>query len=134
MINTRMMIDGIEEDVQLFDDMYDYVTEFGSDISHYYPVHKDDEKPFIVEEVDIEEDPDFITKDSIEIDGIEYIRVNWGEDEISFIKQSGLFQTLYTIWQESEPGEYHNYKSMFFETEDEAQEKADELNAEKKEN
>lgn len=42
----------------------------------------------------------------------------------------GLFQTLYTIWQESEPREYPNYKSMFFETEDEAQEKADELNAE----
>ena len=130
MINTRIIIDGIEEDVQLFENMYDYVTEFGSDISHYNPVYKDDEKTFIVEDVDIIEDPDFITKGSMEIDGVEYVRVNWGEEGISFIAQDGLFQTLYTIWQESEPGEYHNYKSMFFETEDEAQEKADELNAE----
>jgi len=130
MINTRIIIDGIEVDVQLFENMYDYVTEFGSDISNYNPVYKDDEKTFIVEDVDIIEDPDFIAKGSMEIDGVEYVRVNWGEEGISFIAQDGLFQTLYTIWQESEPREYHNYKSMFFETEDEAQEKADELNAE----
>lgn len=130
MINTRIEIEGNDEDVQLFDDMFEYVSEFGSDISHYYPIHRDNDEEYIVESVDICEDPDFITHESIEIDGVEYTRVNWGESEISFIKSSGLYQTLYTIWHNNREGDYYNYKSLFFVSEEEAQSKADELNEE----
>jgi hypothetical protein len=130
MINTRIEIDGEIKHVELFDDMYDYVSSSGADISHYYPLHRENDNKFVVESVDIVSDPDLMTYETIEIDGEDYVRVNWGEQEKSYIKESGLGQTLWTIWQNNGKNEYYNYRSLFFETEDEAREKANELNAE----
>lgn len=129
MINTTIEIDGEMTDVELFDDMYGYVTSSGADISHYYPLYREDDNDFVVEDVCIVSDPDFMTYESIKINGVEYVRVNWGEAEKSYIKESGLGQTLWTIWHNSGEGTYYNYRSLFFETEDEAQTRADELNA-----
>lgn len=128
MIHTRIEIDGEMKDVELYDDMYDYVTTYGADISHYNPLHREDEEKFVVDDVCIVSDPDFMTYESIEIEGEEYIRVNWGESEKSYIKEAGVGETLWAIWQNNGEGEYYNYRSMFFETEEEAQNKADELN------
>ncbi len=129
MINTRIEIDGTEEEVQLFENMFEYVDYYGSEISHYV-IGRNSEKEFIVDAESFVEDVDFILGDSIEYEGETYTKVNWGEKEESYINEGGLYQTLYSIYKKSEDGEYHNYNSLIFESEEEAQEKADELNAE----
>jgi len=129
MINTRIEIDGEIKDVLLFDDLFEYVTYFGSDISHY-TIGRDLEEKFIVEEEYLLDDVDFKIGDIIEVNGKEYVNVNWGEEQTSFINDSGYCQDLYSIYQKVGNGEYHNFQSMFFTTEEDAQKKADELNGE----
>jgi hypothetical protein len=127
MINTRIEIDGTEEEVQLFENMFEYVDYYGSDITHY-TIGRDSDKEFIVDAESFVEDVDFVLGDSIEYEGETYEKVNWGEEEESYINEKGLYQTIYSIYQKTENGEYHNYNSLIFESEEDAQEKADELN------
>lgn len=127
MINTRIMIDGNEEEVQLFENMFEYVDYYGSDISHY-TIGRNSEDEFIVDAECYVEDVDFVIGDEIEYNGETYTKVNWGENETCFINKKGLYQTLYSIYQKTEGGEYHNYNSLIFSSEEEAQKKADELN------
>jgi hypothetical protein len=127
MINTRIMIDGNEEEVQLFENMFEYVDYYGSDISHY-TIGQDKEKEFIVDAECFVEDVDFVIGDEIEYEGEKYIKVNWGEQENSYINEKRLYQTLYSIYRKTEEGEYQNFKSLIFSSEEEAQKKADELN------
>lgn len=129
MINTRIEAHGEEKEVLLFDNMFEYVTYFGSDISHY-TIGRDSEDQFIVEEEYILDDSDLKIDDIIEVNGENYVHVNWGEEEVSLIKESGYCQTIYSIYRKVDDGEYSNFQSMFFENEEDAQKKADELNGE----
>ena len=132
MINTRIEIDGTEEEVQLFEDMFEYVSYYGSDISHYV-LSSDSEENFIIEAENFIDDEDFQIIDDYgeyRINEEIYIRVNWGEKEISMIKEDGYDQVLYSIFQKLDDGLYHNYKSLIFSSEEDAQKKADELNEE----
>lgn len=134
MINTRIEIDGEEKDALLFDDLFEYVTYFGSDISHY-SIMASDERNFVYDEEDFIEDADFFLGDSIEYEGETYRNVNWGEEEESYINEKRLYQPLYSIYQRTKEAYFHqhkfqNYKSLIFKTEGEAHDKVEELNTE----
>jgi hypothetical protein len=129
MINTRMEIDGTEEEVQIFDSMFEYLDYYGSDISGY-ETQSNSKKRFIAESFKPSDDGDFHLKEDIQIEGTWYTRVNWGESEICLIPTRDIGAELWTIYVQGEHNQYSNYGSMIFETEEEAQKKADELNEE----
>lgn len=127
MINTRIEIDGNEEEVQLYENMFEYVDYYGSDISNYM-LHVIADKNYVVNGFRPEEDGDFRIRGEYEYNGKPYTHVNWGENEICLIPSSQVSSELYTIYEKEDDNVYHNYQSLIFQTEDEAQKKADELN------
>jgi hypothetical protein len=72
----------------------------------------------------------------IVVDGIEYTQVNFGEDEISYLKTEALDEPIYTLIYRTvriTNGVYlyvFPFNTQIFETEEEAQAAADELNVE----
>lgn len=134
MINTRILINGNEEEIQLFKNMFEYVTHYGSDISHYSIMLSDDHN-FVIDDENFIDDEDFIIGEEINFEGETYIHVNWGEKERSYINEKGLYQILYTIYQKTEEMYFHqhkfqNFKSLIFESEEDAMEKVEELQPE----
>jgi len=72
--------------------------------------------------------------ETIVIDGVEYTQVNFGEDEISYLKTEALDEPVYTLIYRAvlvTNGIYlyvYPFDTEVFETEEEAQAKADDLN------
>jgi len=72
--------------------------------------------------------------ETIEVDGIEYALVNFGEDEISYLKADVIDEPVYTLIYrivQVTNGVYlyvYPFDTEIFETEEAAQAKADELN------
>ncbi|MDD4378142.1 MAG: hypothetical protein PHH48_08395 [Eubacteriales bacterium] len=125
----QIEIDGEMEEVQLFDSMFGYLDYYGSDISTYM-LHMIADENYIVNGFRPEEDGNFYINGEYEYDGKSYTRINWGEIEICFIPSNQVSKELFTIYVKEDENVYHNYKSMIFETEEEAQQRADKLNAE----
>jgi hypothetical protein len=84
---------------------------------------------FLVGAVDDNELPETIV-----IDGVEYTQVNFGEDEISYLKTEALDEPVYTLIYRTvliTNGVYlyvYTFDTEIFETEEEAQATADEIN------
>jgi hypothetical protein len=146
---THIDINGFE--VQLFEKMYDYIHNV--DFSNYADEEVDasafseydaesmlpnvlvriinlyENVNFLVGEVNDKELPEAIV-----IDGVEYTQVNFGEDEISYLKTEALDEPVYTLIYRTvliTNGVYlyvYPFDTEIFETEEEAQEKAEELN------
>jgi hypothetical protein len=72
--------------------------------------------------------------ETIVIDCVKFTQVNFGEDEISYLKTEALDEPIYTLIYRITlvtNGVYlyvYQFDTEIFETEEEAQEKADELN------
>jgi hypothetical protein len=155
-VTNKIDINGIE--VQLFDKMYDYVCN--TDFSNY-PDEEVDALAFpkdsaeaclpkaLVRKISLYEDinfllgklpekqtdkHDFELPETIEVDDIEYTQVNFGEDEISYLKTEALDEPVYTLIFRTvniTNGVYlyvYPFDTQIFETEKEAQAAADELN------
>jgi hypothetical protein len=80
---THIDINGFE--VKLFEKMYNYVCS--ADFSNYA-----DEEVDFVGAVNDNELPETIV-----IDGVEYTHVNFGEDEIGYLKTEALDEPVYTL-------------------------------------
>jgi hypothetical protein len=152
----KIDIDGFE--VQLFEKMYDYVRN--SNFSNY-PDEEVDVSAFsednaevslpkvLVRKINLYENVDFLLgmphekqiaeygyefPETIELNGIEYTQVNFGEDEISYLKNEALDEPVHTLIYRTVKitnGVYlYVYPSdtEIFENEKEVQEVADEIN------
>lgn len=156
-MRTKITINGIE--VQLFEKMYDYVCE--ADFSNY-PDEEVDAAAFsendaeaclpkvLVRKINLYENVNFLLgsthtskldeqgvelPETILIGGIEYTQVNFGEEEISYLKTEALDEPVYTLIFRTVKitnGVYlyvYPFDTQIFETYEEAQAAADELNA-----
>ena len=155
-MTTKIDINGIE--VQLFEKMYDYVCN--ANFSNYADEEVDalafaeDSAEaclpnVLVRRVNLYEDVNFLLgktpakqidehdfefPETIEVDGVEYTQVNFGEDEISYLKTEALDEPVYTLIYRTVKitnGVYlyvYPFDTQVFETEEEAQAAADELN------
>jgi hypothetical protein len=153
---TRIEINGFE--VQLFEKMYDYVcnVDFSNyadeevDVSSYEKGDAEASLPkVLVRKINLYEDVNFLIgmpyskqiskygsefPETIEFKGVEYTQVNFGEDEISYLKTEALDEPVYThIYRTVKitNGVYlyvYPFDTEVFETEEEANIKAYELN------
>ena len=152
----KIDINGFE--VQLFEKMYDYVRN--SNFSNY-PDEKVDASAFsennaevllpkvLVRKINLYENVDFLLgmphakqiaeygyefPETIELNGVEYAQVNFGEDEISYLKNEALDEPVHTLIYRTVKitnGVYlyvYPFDTEIFENEKEAQEVADEIN------
>jgi len=151
---THIDINGFE--VQLFEKMYDYVRNayFSNyadeevDVSTEYDAESMLPK-VLVRKINLYENVNFLLgmahekqmaeygcefPETIEVDGVEYTQVNFGEDEISYLKTEALDEPVYTLICRTvlvTNGVYlyvYPFDTEIFETEEEAQAEADELN------
>ena len=150
---THIDINGF--DVQLFDKMYDYVccADFSNyadeevDVSSYVESDAEASLPnVLVRKIYLYENVNFLLgtthekqmaeygcefPETIVIDGVEYTQVNFGEDEISYLKTEALDEPVYTLIYKTvliTNGVYlyvYPFDTEIFETEEEAQEAAD---------
>jgi hypothetical protein len=155
-MTNKIDISGIE--IQLFEKMYDYVCN--ADFSNYADeevdasaFREDDAEvclpKALVRKINLYEDINFLLgcphakqidkygfelPETIEIDGKEYTQVNFGENEISYLKTEALGEPVYTLIHRTVQitnGVYlyvYPFDTQIFETEEEAQAAADELN------
>ena len=158
-MTTKIDIDGIE--VQLFEKMYDYVRN--ANFSNYADeevealVFPEDSSEaclpkVLVRKINLYEDINFLLgktpakqkdehdlefPETIEVDGVEYTQVNFGEGEISYLKTEALDEPVYTLMYRTVKitnGVYlyvYPFDTQIFETEEEAQATAGELNVQK---
>jgi hypothetical protein len=157
-VAKKIKINGIE--VQLFEKMYDYVRN--ADFSNY-PDEEVDALAFpevsaeaclpkaLVRKINLYENinvllgrshakhigkHDVELPETIIIDDIEYTQVNFGEDEINYLKTEALDEPVYTLIHRTVKitnGVFlyvYPFDTRIFETEEEAQAAADELNVE----
>jgi hypothetical protein len=148
-MQTHIDINGFE--VKLFEKMYDYV--YSADFSNYADEEVDasafseyDAESMLpnvlVRKINLYENVNFLVgavndnelPETIVIDGVEYTQVNFGEDEISYLKTEALDEPVYTLIYRTvliTNGVYlyvYPFDAEIFETEEEAQAKADEIN------
>ena len=156
MIN-KIAINGIE--VQIFEKMYDYV--YSADFSNY-PDEEVDAAAFsendaeaclpkvLVRKINLYENVNFLLgtlhsrkpdlqgvelPETIVLDGMEYTQVNFGEEEISYLKTEALDEPVYTLIFRTVKitnGVYlyvYPFDTQIFEAESEAQAAANESNA-----
>jgi hypothetical protein len=153
---THIDINGFE--IQLFEKMYDYVRN--ADFSNYADEEVDVSSikeydaesilpTVLVRKINLYENVNFLLgmpheklmaehgcefPETIEVDGVEYTQVNFGEDEINYLKTEALDEPVYTLIYRTVLITNRVYLYVYpfdteiFETEEEAQEKADELN------
>jgi hypothetical protein len=157
-VTTKIDINGME--VHLFEKMFDYVRN--ANFSNY-PDEEVDAIAFpedsaeacfpkvLVRKINLYEDIEFLLgkppakqidehhfefPETIEVDGVEYTQVNFGEDEISYLKTEALDEPVYTLIIRTVKitnGVYlyvYPFDTQIFETEEEAQAAANELNIE----
>jgi hypothetical protein len=156
-MTTKIDINGIE--VQLFEKMYDYICN--ADFSNYLDEEVDASAfsesdaeaclpKVLVRKINLYENVSFLLgrpyakqideqgvelPETIVVDGIEYTQVNFGEDEISYLKTEALDEPVYTLIYRTVKitnGVYlfvYPFDTRIFETEEEAKAAADELNA-----
>ena len=155
-MTTQIDIDGSE--VQIYEKMYDYVCS--ANFSHYADevvdasayAEEDEESKLpkvLVRKINLYEDVTFLLgkthemktdengcefPETIDIEGLEYTQVNFGETEISYLKATALDEPVYTLIFRTVKvtnGVYlyvYPFDTEIFETEEEAQAKADEMN------
>jgi hypothetical protein len=153
---TKIDIDGSE--VQIYEKMYDYVCN--ANFSHYadevvdasaYAEHDAESMlpKVLVRKINLYEDVNFLLgktpakqndengcefPETIDIEGVEYTQVNFGETEISYLKATALDEPVYTLIYRTvliTNGVYlyvYPFETEIFETEEEAQATADEIN------
>jgi hypothetical protein len=149
-MTTQIDINGVE--VQLFEKIYDYASR-NADFSDYADEEVDSSAfseydaelmlpNVLVRKINLYENVNFLVgavndnelPETIVIDGVEFTQVNFGEDEISYLKTEALDEPVYTLIYRTvliTNGVYlyvYPFDTEIFETEEEAQEKADELN------
>jgi hypothetical protein len=148
-MTAKIDINGIE--VQLFEKMYDYL--YNADFSNY-PDEEVDASAFsedeaeaclpevLVRKINLYENINFLLgkphgkqineegfelPETIVIDGVEYTQVNFGEDEIKYLKTEALDEPVYTLIFRTVKitnGVYlyvYPFDTQIFETEEEAQ-------------
>lgn len=147
---TQIDINGV--DVQLFEKIYDYASrnaDFSNyadeevDVSSFTEGDAETSLPnVLVRKINLYENVNFLVgavndnelPETIVIEGVEYTQVNFGDDEISYLKTEALDEPVYTLIYRTvliTTGVYlyvYPFDTEIFETEEEAQEKADELN------
>jgi hypothetical protein len=153
---TVIDINGFE--VQLFEKMYDYIcndnfSNYADEEVDALAFAEDDVEAslpkVLVRKINLYEDVNFLLgepdakqidehgfefPETIEVDGVEYTQVNFGEDEISYLKTEALEEPVYTLIHRTVQitnGVYlyvYPFDTEIFETEEEAQAKADEMN------
>jgi hypothetical protein len=149
-MTTQIDINGVE--VQVFEKMYDYASR-NADFSNYADEEVDSSAfseydsesmlpNVLVRRINLYEDVNFLVgavnddelPETIVIDGVEYTRVNFSEDEISYLKTEALDEPVYTLIYRTvliTNGVYlyvYPFDTEIFETEKEAQAAADEIN------
>jgi hypothetical protein len=113
---------------KIYDSLFEYLAD--ADISHWRMSPWWEEKNYRVVEVtlyDIEdEDMCVWPDDTIKINGREYVKINWGEDEESYIPTDSFGEVLYTVYlyDGKHVGVCIGY---FFKTYEEAEKAAQEL-------
>jgi hypothetical protein len=155
-MTTYIDINGFE--VQQFEKIYDYV--YDADFSNYADeevdasaFEEDDAEAslpkVLVRKINLYENVNFLLgktpakqmdehgfefPETIEVDGVEYTQVNFGEDEISYLKTEAIDEPVYTLIYRTvliTSGVYlyvYPFETQIFETEEEAQAVADEMN------
>jgi hypothetical protein len=147
---TQIDINGVE--VQLFEKIIDYASR-NADFSNYADEEVDasafsefDAESMLpnvlVRQINLYENVNFLVgavndnelPETIVIDGVEYTQVNFGEDEISYLKTEALDEPVYTLIYRTvliTNGVYlyvYPFDTEIFETEEDAQVEADEIN------
>lgn len=131
-MKTRTIeIDGEMKEVYLYESLAEYVEDT---VLANSPYKTDSDEPYIIREFDLRKIFDDIRFNRIEffedynIDGKQYIRVNWGEEEICMIQDSG-FGMYYAVYQKVGKDKHDMDLNLYtclipklFETKDEAAE------------
>ena len=121
MRTMKVEIDGKMRDVFVFEGMWEYISYYGSDITHYAL----DPYPFRGEKIIVAfrpiNDEDFSTRssDMLEIDSSYCQYVNWGEDDYCMIPEADLEAEFWTVYEWDGIGGY-NSTGAIFQTEEEA--------------
>jgi hypothetical protein len=114
--------------MKIYDSLFEYLAD--ADISHWRMSPWWENKKYKVVKVtlnDIEDEDDCVVgPDTIKINGREYIKINWGEDEQSYVPADSFGEVLYTayLYDGKHEGVCIGY---FFETYEEAEKAAREL-------
>jgi hypothetical protein len=151
-MTTHIEINGIV--VQVYESVYDYASRNASfsdyadekgNMSYFSGKEEESKLPNVfVRPILLYKDLNFSVgkqvldgvefPETIEIDGLEYTLVNWGEHEVSYLKADAMdtpvYILMYRTLQVMNGVNLHCYhlETEIFETEEAAQAKADELN------
>jgi hypothetical protein len=100
MRTKNIEVDGKMVEAQIFDSMWEYVSHYGSDITHYRKQIPNEGAKIALPFRPID-DVEFSThsSDLVEIDGIAYQRVWWGEAEVCMIPEADLTAALWAVYE-----------------------------------
>ena len=104
---------------KFYESMYDYVEN--ADLSYYEISDGKMRKTPFTEEIKPANDPDFyIESEAKERCGKWYRKVNFGENEESWLLETALYDTVYLVYIEQSHGVYVAENGRVYETEEEA--------------
>lgn len=119
MQTIQMEKDGKAVQALVFESLWEYVSHYGSDITHYALDPAPFEGERIVGSFKPIEDVDFGVSSEVDIDGVYYRHVNWGEDDYCLIPEADLEAVFWTVYEWDGKGGYACL-GMIFQTEEEA--------------
>ena len=126
MITLKIYFDGIIKDVQIFNNLFEYVKLYNKNINKF-KVKSDINSKFIISKIKPIDNDFFIINQNIKINGVEYTIINWGEEEINVIPDHGVNEEFWAIFVQKNNKYVSN--GMVFETKEEAQMKLNEINS-----
>lgn len=111
-----------EPEQTFYDSMYGYVQ--GADFSDYEIADGEIRVTPFVDDIEPANDPDFVIgSESMEHEGKWYRKVNFGENEESYLLESALYDAVYLRYIETDYGHYVSEKGRAYETREEAENK-----------
>lgn len=97
--------EGDGTNMTFYNSIYDYVQD--ADLSYYEIADGTIREAPFIEEIKPVEDPDFvISSDAVEHEGKWYRKVNFGENEESWLLESALYETVFLVYTEEDHGHY----------------------------
>lgn len=127
MIIKKIYLDGIIRNIQVFDNLFEYVKFYYKNINKI-KIKPEDNSNFIVSKIKPIDNDFFIINQNIKINENQYTIINWGEEEINVIPDYGVNEEFWAIFVKKNNKYVSN--GMIFETKEEAEMKLNEINIE----
>ena len=123
MRTTEMEIEGEIKTVQIFDSMWEYIQHYGATVEDYQlsPASFEGERKVgCFKPID---DVFFGTAsaDMVDIEGVYYSHVNWGEDEYALVPESDLEAEFWLVWEWNEKLSGYDTRGAIYKSKEEAE-------------